>query len=220
MNRYLSTHMDDLRAAAASVLQEKSSHPWKEPGNKYEHGLRTATLALKLKADIGIPDDDCDPYILTAASWFHDVCNGQDEPDHENAGADLLPSLIGQYCSPEELAEIQRIIRVHDHRCKGGISIEERLAVYSPAVLLLQDADLIDHVGTYSVWATFSDLVYRHKTPDDYVEAFRNGAFERFAVRWRAEMNYPQALEIYNEKIAFEKAFAERMMRELGGEYC
>ncbi len=214
----ISHHMEELRAVLKSTLSEKSSHVWKEPGNKYDHGLRTATLALRLKAALGLSDTAVNPDILTVAAWFHDVCNSADEPDHENAGADLLPSLIGQYCTAEELDEIRHLVRVHDTRLKS-IPTEERLCTYSHAVLLLQDADLLDHVGTYSVWATFSDLVYRRKTPYDYVAPFENGAFDRWAESWRIKMNYEETRAIYNEKIAFEVAFARRMKRELSGEY-
>ncbi len=211
-------HMNEIRAVLTSVLAEKSSHTWKEPGNKYDHGLRCATLALRLKADMSLSDDLVNPHILTAAAWFHDVCNSQDEPDHENAGANLLPSLIGSFCTPAELSEIQSVIRVHDTRLKN-LSLDERLEAYSHTTLLLQDADLLDHVGTYSVWATFSDLVYRHKTPGDYVIPFENGGFDRWAESWRIKMNYPYCRNIYNEKIAFEVEFAHRMQRELSGEY-
>ncbi len=214
----LTQHMDAMKAVLASALADKASHIWKEPGNKYEHGLRTAKLALQLKADLGIPDTEVDPGILTVAAWFHDVCNSADVSDHENAGADLLPSLIGSYCTQEELAQIQQIVRVHDTRLKN-LATEERLCTYPHIVLLVQDADLIDHLGTYSIWATFSDLVYRHKTPNDYVVPFENGAFDRWANSWRIKMNYSHARDLFDEKIAFEKAFAARMRRELDGAY-
>ncbi len=215
---YLSSHLNEIREVLCAALAEKSSHVWKEPGNKYEHGLRTARLALLLKAQLGITDTQVPPDLLTVAAWFHDVCNSADESDHENAGADLLPSLIGRYCTPDELNAVQEIIRVHDTRIKNA-SLDERLQTYSHAVLLLQDADLLDHLGTYSIWATFSDLVYRHKTPEDYVIPFENGAFDRWAQSWRIKMNYPLALQYFDEKINYEKDFAARMKRELSGEF-
>ena len=215
----LSDHMEEILAVAASELKEKSSHTWKEPGNKYYHGIRTAKLVLRLKNDMHLADDAVNPDILTVAAWFHDVCNSENEPHHEEAGAALLPSLIGSFCAPEELSQIQEIIRVHDTRL-ADIDLPKRLETYSHAVLLLQDADLLDHVGTYDIWISFSDLVQQHKSPSDYVEVFQNGRFDQFAERWRIRFNYPYAREIYNEKIEYEIAFARRMMRELDGEYC
>lgn len=211
--------LQQIGEAARERLAGKSSHVWKEPGNKYDHGIRTAILAKKLKAEIGICADETDDRILTAAAWLHDICNADGEADHEKVGAELLPDLIGAFCSAEELDRIMHMVRVHDTRLKE-VPLDERLKVYSPDILILQDADLLDHLGTYSVWATFSDLVYRRKTPYDYIAAFRNGAFDRFAERWRVRINYPQSLAIYEEKIAFETAFAARMIRELNGEYC
>ncbi|MGM9625403.1 MAG: HD domain-containing protein [Eubacteriales bacterium] len=211
--------LQQIGEAARERLAGKSSHVWKEPSNKYDHGIRTAILAKKLKAEIGICADETDDRILTAAAWLHDICNADGEADHEKVGAELLPELIGAYCSDTELERIMRMVRVHDTRLKD-VPLDERLKVYSPDILILQDADLLDHLGTYSVWATFSDLVYRRKTPYDYTAAFRNGAFDRFAERWRIRINYPQSLVIYEEKIAFETEFAARMIRELNGEYC
>ena len=209
----IAENRDGILAVLAREMASKSSHEWKEPGNKYEHGIRTAKMTLGLRDLIfpGTEDPALDADILTVAAWFHDICNGQD--DHERAGAELLPSLLGELCTDDELSAVCDLVRMHDHRTS------EPEKTLPDAVKLLQDADMLDHLGTYDVWITFSEFAYRHKTPMDYAEQFENGVFDRFASHWRCRINYPASLEIFDEKIAFECDFARRMLRELNGEF-
>ena len=217
MTKGIKLHLDELRTICETQLAQKSSHTWKEPGNKFGHGIRTAKLAERLRMEICPNDTSVNPDILTVAAWFHDLCNGQE--DHENAGADALPALIGHLVTEEELTAVCDLIRLHDHRMKD-VAIDARLAAYLPALLLLQDADFLDHLGTYSVWATFAEFTYQHKTPLDYAKQFTDGSYDRFAARWRREINYPRSLEIFEEKINFEVEFGKRMLRELDGAFC
>ena len=217
MTKGIKLHLDELRTICEEQLAAKASHPWKEPGNKFGHGIRTAKLAERLRLAICPDDPSVHPDVLTVAAWFHDLCNGLQ--DHENAGADALPALIGHLVTEEELSGICALIRLHDHRCRDN-SIEERRKVYAPALLLLQDADFLDHLGTYDVWITFAEFSFQRKTPADYANQFTDGSFDRFAARWRREINYPLSLEIFEEKIAFEVEFGRRMLRELRGEFC
>jgi len=217
MTKGIRQNLDELRTICEEQLGGKSSHAWKEPGNKFGHGIRTAKLAERLRLAICPHDTTVNPDVLTVAAWFHDLCNGQH--DHENAGADALPALIGHLVTEEELTAVCDLIRLHDHRCKD-IGIDERLDIYPPALLILQDADFLDHLGTYDVWITFAEFTYRKKTPADYAKQFVDGTFDRFAARWRREINYPVSHDIFEEKINFEVEFGKRMLRELDGEFC
>ena len=42
MTKGIKHHLDELRAICEEQLAQKSSHTWKEPGNKFDHGIRTA----------------------------------------------------------------------------------------------------------------------------------------------------------------------------------
>ncbi|MCQ2432315.1 MAG: HD domain-containing protein [Clostridia bacterium] len=202
-----------LRDIAKEQLGDKSSHAWKEPGNKYEHGIRTAKLAEKLRLAICPEDASVNPDVLTVAAWFHDLCNGQE--DHERLGAEALPGLIGHLCTEEELKEVCSIVRVHDHRTAAP-----EKSPYSAAVRLLQDADMLDHLGAYDIWITFAEFTYKHKTPHQYTGCFHDGSFDRFEAHWRAKINYDFSLTVFDEKIRYEREFAARMERELDGELC
>ena len=42
MTKGIRQNLDTLRTICEEQLAAKSSHPWKEPGNKFGHGIRTA----------------------------------------------------------------------------------------------------------------------------------------------------------------------------------
>lgn len=65
-------------------------------------------------------------------------------------------------CPPTQLQTIQQLIRFHDTR--------DHKPEYSHRLLLLQDADLLDHFGTYDLWITFryameEEMSFRRNCP-------------------------------------------------------
>lgn len=199
-----------MKEIAYRELGEKSSHSWKEKGNKYHHGLRVAKLALELRRRI-FPADDGHDEILTAAAWFHDLCNGEEE--HAKRGALKTRSLLHGLCTEDELEEICGIIAVHDDRHPEG-------SPYSRYVQLQQDADHLDHFGTYDIWTVVLYTVERGETILDAVEWLRktrHEAHEAYA-GYRPELNFSLSKRIYDEKCDFENLFAERFAKECDGE--
>jgi len=198
--------LDKMARLASELLRGKRSHPYKEVGNKYYHGLRTAKLAVTLRKLI-LPDDDSHDDILTAAAWFHDCANGG--ADHGNVGADYCMTALRGLCTDEELDEICHIIRVHDDRTH---KVE-----YSPWVKLHQDADHLDHFGSYDVMMAFLECNGHDRTIDDMIKWFlemRPG--QRGKVK--AQLNYDVSRRIYDEKIDFMVMFGERFKAECDGE--
>jgi len=190
---------------AAEQMADKSSHPWKERGNKYLHGQRVAKLALTLRKYL-FPEDGGGDGILTAAAWFHDICNGED--DHETVGAALTRKLLAPHCSPRELDQICDIIAVHDNREAGKTR--------SALVKLHQDADLLDHFGTLAIWVTFQYTVPHDLTLSDRVNYMQEAvATDR---RYLSEFHYDISRHIFIEKSTFVKNFTERFAAESDGE--
>ena len=114
----------------------------REPGWILYHGQRTGKLAVllagKLKCQI-----DCD--ILYTAGLFHDIGKGNDL--HNEVGANLTRNLLSGIVTSTELDTICDVIRYHNQR--------EKSDSFSDYVKLVQDADLIDHVGLIDVWMAF-----------------------------------------------------------------
>ncbi|MDR0861254.1 MAG: HD domain-containing protein [Oscillospiraceae bacterium] len=198
----------DLQAilrVASEQLEGRSSHDFKERGNKFHHGQRVAKLAVHLR-ELLFPNDGARDDVLTAAAWLHDVCNG--EKDHGELGAELTRKLIAAYCTEGELDELCELIRVHDER--------KPESGYSDAIKLLQDADMLDHFGTNFIWVWFAYAVPLGQNAYDARE-WQRGNAER-AERHRNQLNFDLSRRIFDDKQAFVAQFAERFSAELDGE--
>jgi HD superfamily phosphodiesterase len=195
-----------IKKLAFDILGDTNSHPWKEKGNKYYHGERVASLVLQLRKII-LPEDESRDDILTVAAWFHDVMNGQE--DHARKGANKTREILSGYCTEKELNSICEIIAVHDDRNTGRDT-------YSDYIKLQQDADLLDHFGTFDIFNGFLYSVPHNQTildVLDWIENYRPTEDERY----RNELNFNISKKIYDEKSSFVKRFGDRFKVEVTG---
>jgi uncharacterized protein len=217
-NMLTGEHMDlkIIKQIAFKQLGDKSSHSFKEKGNKYYHGERVAKLVMELRSHI-FPDDNSHDEILTVAAWFHDIMNGMD--DHAILGAVKTRELLKDFCSPSEMDKIYQIISVHDDRradpkyCNATLRIVHELNNY---IKLQQDADLLDHFGTYDVWTEVLYAVYRDETIADVIDWFQT-IQPKLAAKHRVTLNFELSKRIFDEKNKFLKTFGERLSVEFSG---
>jgi len=187
-------------------LGNKSSHPWKERGNKYYHGERVAKLVIKLRKFI-IPEDDSHDDILTVAAWFHDIMNGIE--NHAKEGAKKTRELLDGYCSQYEIEEICKIISVHDDRYSDR-------SLFSDYIKLHQDADHLDHFGTFDIWIRFFYAAHHDETINEVIDWFQN-VRSKEVDKYREELNFEISKKIYDEKSEFVRNFGNRMSVECTG---
>ncbi|MCL2703981.1 MAG: HD domain-containing protein [Defluviitaleaceae bacterium] len=199
-----------IKQIAYDHFGERKSQPYKERGDKYRHGERTAVLALKLREKIfpGYSERD---KILTVAAWFHDIMNGPvSHAEHAHEGAVKARELLTPHCAPEELDGICRIISLHDAR-------DPENPDYPPCLRLIQDADHLDHFGTYVMWDGFRSAVQNDQSMEEVINHFKYG-WPSDVERWRNRLNYELSRRIYEEKIAFWHYFNDRFCVEsIGG---
>ena len=200
-------NLDTIKKIAFDVLGEKKSHSWKDKGNKYYHGERTANLAIKLRQHI-IPDDDSYDDILTVAAWFHDVMNGGE--NHCLVGAEKAREFLSGYCTADELDSICEIISVHDDRDYDN----SRHSVY---IKLHQDADHLDHFGIFEIWSHFLYVSPINQTMNESIEWLKDVRPTK-TEKYRKELNFEISKKIYDEKMEFLERFTERFAVEGKGE--
>lgn len=196
-----------LKNIAFEEMAGKSSHSFKEKGNKYYHGERVAKLAVKLR-QIVIPDDDSHDDILTAAAWFHDIRNGIE--NHAQEGAEATRKTLSGHCTDEELDKICEIITVHDDR----FSPRE---LFSDCIKLQQDADLLDHFGTFDIWSIVLYSIHINQTINETRDYMIGDERQKENEYYRNQLNFEVSRKIYDEKIEFLTDFTKRFDVELNG---
>lgn len=189
-----------IKQIAFDYMGNKSSHSWKEKGNKYYHGERVAKLIITLRQYI-LPGDDSHDEILTVAAWFHDIMNGVE--NHAEEGARKTREVLAEYCSGYEIDEICKIISVHDDRYSDR-------NLFSDYIKLHQDADHLDHFGTFDVWMKFLHAIHCEDSIIDVIEWFQTTRRNQDK-QYRNELNFEISQRIYDEKSEFVNSFGDRL---------
>ncbi|MDR0946845.1 MAG: HD domain-containing protein, partial [Ruminococcus sp.] len=133
-----------IKRVMEDLMLDRYQHPDRGLGDAFYHSERTAKLSIHLREKI-FPNDNSHDDILRVAAWFHDIAKGM--PEHARFGAVMAREALKDFCTSDDLDEIYEIIRLHDDRGHSE---------YNNWVKLQQDADFIDHYGTYNIWFNFA----------------------------------------------------------------
>ncbi|CAK7086163.1 hypothetical protein CIW83_05000 [Tissierella sp. P1] len=192
-----------IEELAFKTMGKRKSHSKREKGYVYYHGLRTAKLAIEIRKIVGQIDNSKDN-IIYVASLFHDIAKGI-EPHNEN-GSILVQQVLKDKCSYEELMEIAEIIRCHNLRSSN----ED----WSKQIRIVQDADMIDHMGTMEVWLNFIYQAYDEKSVDTSIEFYNDKEFEYYLKDCRRKLNYDISKKIFDDRAEFIHEFIQRLSIE------
>jgi len=197
-----------LDALAATLMRGRKSHREREIGAVYDHGKRVSTGVISLRK--AVTEDDSHDDLLRAAAMFHDVGKGI-EP-HAHSGSLLARDLLQGYAEADELEEIARLIAAHCDRHPS----ETKHDLWAK---LLQDADLLDHYGTYDIWMCFCYYAYNGQEGIQKAVDFLKDELPQQAVKHKALLNFEISRKIFDEKLIFERSFTQRLAVEASGEY-
>ena len=200
-----------IQELAAEQLMQRRSHPAVELGNKYFHGQRVGNTVTELRKQL-FPDHPEWDETLMVAAWFHDIANDRTNPelDHQQVGAEMTASILKNVCLAEEIEEVCKLIACHDMRDPDNAS-------YSDQVRLLQDADLLDHLGIFDIWYIFSMASSQGLSMPELFEWFeqtRPGKEELYYY----QCNFALSQRILLEKSRFVYEFGKRYLMEGSGE--
>ena len=185
-----------IEQIAYDSMAERKEHKSREPGWLFFHGARTARIASWLCARLEY-EDQCD--VIYVAALFHDI--GKGNKPHNEIGAAMTWQLLEPYCSTEELEAVCEIIKRHNMR---------NHASDSQPVKIVQDADILDHVGAIGVWTSFYWSGVHNETVEDHVRFVCGEENDRYRKNMRASLNFDVSKQIFDERIAFEKDFFGR----------
>jgi len=189
-----------IEQVARDAMEQRQDPREREPGWLYYHGRRTAKLALWLCNDLG---SGADRDTLYAGGLFHDIGKGAD--DHHRAGADRARKLLKGMCAPEELDAVCDIVARH--------CLRTHTPDLSEPVMIVQDADVLDHFGVIEPWLAFYWSGRHGESFNDHVR-FKAGEGSIFHRRkMRSMLNYEPAKRMFDERLAFEEEFFARFHR-------
>jgi uncharacterized protein len=135
--------------------------------------------------------------ILYTAALFHDIGKGT-EP-HNEVGARATRDLLGDICQPEELDRICLVILRHNQK--------QSTDTYEPATRLVQDADVLDHIGPIEVWLGFWWDATHGMTIDDRLRYYHSQENSRRQAVMRSALNFDIWIGIYERRLKSERAF-------------
>jgi uncharacterized protein len=186
------------RVARAEMADSRSDT--REPGWILYHGQRTGKLAVALAKEL---NRELDYDLLYTAGLFHDVGKGRER--HNEAGARMATKLLSGIVTTSELEVICSVARFHNQRKKSNS--------YSDYIRLIQDADLIDHVGLIGVWTAFYWSGYHSETIHDHI-AFYDGEEHRGFLKYmRNHLNFDASRQILEDRINLEEDFIGRFQK-------
>lgn len=157
----------------------------REPGWLFYHGLRTAKIAHQLCQSMHIDEDTEAIYV---GALFHDIGKGT-EP-HNVRGAELVRTLLANECDTGQLGTICQIIELHNqrHDSRG----------HPPCARVVQDADLLDHVGPISPWLSFYWSGTHNETMNDHVKFVLGDANKDYLNSMRSRLNFDISREMFD----------------------
>lgn len=200
-------NLNKIKEIASHLMKNRKAHLKREIGGILYHGERTARIALKLR-ELLLPNDSSHDDILKVAAWFHD-CGKGIEP-HAKYGATITREALKGHVTNGDLEKICNLISHHTSRCPENNNLDDYIKIH-------QDADLLDHFGTYGIWMSMQYSAHIEESIVDLLYLYKKD-FDDYVLKYRNQFNYNISRIIYDEKVLFEKKFIERLNFEGTGE--
>ena len=147
--------VSSIEAWARGRMADADDSPM-ERGYRLHHGERVGALAVALarRLDLG----GTPPELYRVAGLVHDVGKaGYRGPEpHGPRGERILREEAAQWFEPGELDLVCLMVRNHYERPLSRWYDGREKPVWPLPVLILQDADLIDHFGVNYLWITIN----------------------------------------------------------------
>ena len=83
-------------------------------------------------------------------------------------------------------------------------------------IKIIQDADIIDHMGVVDIWVEFHYQAHLDEPLSDAVRFYEND-FRPLAARMRGQLNYGISRQIFDDRYRFVMDFVNRMKVEADG---
>ncbi len=188
-----------------------------EPGYRWHHGLRVAALAVGLAERLGLAVDLERLYV---AGVLHDLGKSgyAGEEPHGPRGAQILRAKAADWLDAGELDWVCNVVEHHYARPRSRWYADREKPVWPDEVLLVQDADILDHFGCNHVWRSFLWARRERLSPQDTLAHYwRNPKEQSWRVEARQALNYDLGREELDRRLARSDAFCRQFAMEQAG---
>lgn len=190
-------NIEDIRKMAFQEMGNRKEQSAREPGWLYYHGIRTANISLKLNKFLKA---NVDKFIIYSGAIFHDIGKGEDP--HNETGANMIKNLLNKKIEDIKLDKITSIIKYHCQRnLSDQLRIEEKI---------VQDADLLDHVGIIVPWLAFYWSGAYNETIHQHLAFKKSEENHKYRTGMRKGLNFDVSIRIFDERIEFEDDFLNK----------
>ena len=172
----------------------------REPGWILYHGQRTGKIAVFLAKKLNC---EINRDVLYTAGLFHDI--GKGKGSNNEVGSHLTRHLLYGIVTSSELDKICDVILYHNQRKKSDS--------FSNNVKLVQDADLIDHVGLIDVWMALYWRGHHGESIHDHIAYYKGEECRKWRDYMRSHLNYDASLQIFEQRIQLEDDLLSRFRR-------
>ncbi len=190
-------NIEDIKKMAFRKMGSRKEQSAREPGWLYYHGIRTANISLKLNKSLKA---NVDKFIIYSGAIFHDIGKGEDP--HNETGANMIKDLLNKKIEDIKLDRITAIIKYHCQRnLSDQLQIEQKI---------VQDADLLDHVGIIVPWLAFYWSGTYNETIHQHLAFKKSEENHKYRGGMRKRLNFDVSIRIFDERIEFEDDFLNK----------
>lgn len=179
-----------------------------EPGYRFFHGMRVASIAVELNEKLNLHEDE---RVLKIGGLLHDVAKSVDPEDNANhgpAGAEIVAREFARFVDADALARVCDIVRNHYRRPKSKWFAGAEKPTFSNDVLLIQDADILDHFGTEGIRVKLYWAKHRGLSPKETAEFWFTSDFAtQTRTEARASLNFAESVAMFDARIDIMNAF-------------
>lgn len=181
----------------------------RENGFIFYHGRRVGKLAINIYKQVSGEIKQQEMDMIYCASLYHDIGKGI-EP-HNETGAEITKFYLRDLCTPHEVNTVSRIVFEHNRR---GSDYNDN----SFLGRIVQDADILDHMGTMDIWIAFQWHAEFNETVDVSLEFFSSGKWAEITDTLRSLLNFECSIDAFDKRRAFTQEFINRFEREAQGQ--
>lgn len=200
-----------IKNLAYEIMGNKEEVPHGE-GYRLAHGYRVGGIAEWLAHELGENDE-----LVFIAGVLHDIGKDKNqnlESDgvrHGPRGAEIIRKQFIHYMSINELERITNMVENHNARPKSKWFIDKEKPVLPAEVLIIQDADLLDHFGEEGINITLNWGRFFKKSREQILKEWKYGErTQRMHEEVRRSLNFDVSVLEFDRRIKIMQEYFAR----------